>query len=83
MREGQKRATTKVVARSCDAPAGPPISWVPPLVPPSPSCFPPSSMTQMGPHPSAEGRGTGGLQLRGWSELGLRSGEGGGRMKRG
>jgi len=34
-REGQKQATTKVVARFRDAPVGPPTSWVPPCVPPS------------------------------------------------
>jgi hypothetical protein len=33
MRKGYNGATTKVVARPCDAPPGPPISWVPPLVP--------------------------------------------------
>src|SRR6266567_9409230 len=33
-KEGRKRATTKVMARFRDAPAGPPISWVPPCVSP-------------------------------------------------
>jgi len=33
MRKGYNGATTKVVAHPCDALPGPPISWVPPLVP--------------------------------------------------
>ncbi len=34
-KECRKRATTKVVAHFHDTPAGPPISWVPPCIPPS------------------------------------------------
>jgi len=33
-RKGRKLATTKVVARFRDAPAGPPTSWIPPCIPP-------------------------------------------------
>ena len=34
-REGQKWATTFVMARFRDSPRGPPTSWAPPCVPPS------------------------------------------------
>ncbi len=63
MRKKRKQATTEVVASSRDALGGPPTSWVPPLVAPSPSHI----LLVTGPHPSAdaEGRGTAGLEVRG------------------
>jgi hypothetical protein len=64
--EGQERATTKVVAHSRDALFGPPISWVPLLVTPSPRRFPPHS----GPTSLRRGERHQGLELRGWERAG-------------
>src|SRR6266567_3637093 len=66
-KEGRKRATTKVMARFRDAPAGPPISWVPPCVSPP---YPLVERDCTGPHPSGEGRGGCGWMARVGSELG-------------
>jgi len=60
-KEGRKRATTKVMARFRDAPAGPPISWVPPCVSPP---YPLVEQDCTGPHPSGEGRGGYGWMAR-------------------
>jgi hypothetical protein len=56
--EGRRAKTSHDKCRGSfrDAPAGPPISWVPPG-----SCFPlsiPRSRSKPSPHPSEEGRGT-------------------------
>jgi len=51
--KGKSEPRQKIGTCFRDAPLRPPITWIPPLVPPSPS----SSAT--GPHPSGEGRGTG------------------------
>jgi len=69
MRKKRKQATTSVVASSRDALGGPPTSWVPPLVAPSPSHI----LLVTGPHPSAdaEGRGTAGLEVRGGERGGV------------
>ena len=50
-KKGLKRTTTKSRDSFFDAPPGPPVSWVPPLVSLSPAQLLPS-MTAMGPHPS-------------------------------
>ena len=69
-REGQERATTKVVARSRDALFGPPMSWVPPLVTPSPQCFPPLR----GPTSLRRGEGHRALEFRGCERAGAARG---------
>jgi len=67
----------KVVARSCDALPGHPMSWVPTVVPPSPSHFPPWSDSG---GPTSLNRGEGhlvGLSSVVESGLGQRGGDGG------
>src|SRR6266567_3358521 len=66
-REGRKQATTNVVARFRDGPAGPPTSWVPPwfLLP----TVHPAVEIENQPTSLEEGRGTwwaGGSWLEGW-----------------
>ena len=80
MRGGRKQATTEVMAHFCDALPVPPMSWVPPLVTPTPSHCPPLSEAHI---PQWRGGAPVGLSEVVGNEVGQRGGGGGGGVKGG